>query len=38
LSYGKLLAQGSAEQIRSNPDVIEAYLGTPKELTHERHA
>ena len=38
LSYGKLLAQGSAEQIRNNPDVIEAYLGTPKELAHERHA
>jgi branched-chain amino acid transport system ATP-binding protein len=38
LSYGKLLAQGSAEQIRNNPDVIEAYLGSPKELAHERHA
>lgn len=38
LSYGKLLAQGSAEQIQNNPDVIEAYLGTPKELAHERHA
>jgi branched-chain amino acid transport system ATP-binding protein len=38
LSYGKLLAQGSAEQIRNNPDVIEAYLGTPKELAHDRHA
>ena len=38
LSYGQLLAQGSAEQIQNNPDVIEAYLGTPKELAHERHA
>ena len=38
LSYGKLLAEGSAEQIRNNPDVIEAYLGTPKELAHEHHA
>lgn len=31
LSYGKLLAQGNPEQIRKNPAVIEAYLGTPKE-------
>lgn len=31
LSYGKLLAQGHPEQIRNNPAVIEAYLGTPKE-------
>jgi branched-chain amino acid transport system ATP-binding protein len=31
LSYGKLLAQGNPEQIRNNPAVIEAYLGTPKE-------
>jgi branched-chain amino acid transport system ATP-binding protein len=38
LSYGQLLAQGTAEQIQNNPDVIEAYLGTPKELAHERHA
>jgi branched-chain amino acid transport system ATP-binding protein len=33
LSYGKVLAQGSAEEIRNNPAVIEAYLGTPQE-TH----
>ncbi len=31
LSYGKLLAQGNAEEIRTNPAVIEAYLGTPRE-------
>ncbi len=31
LCYGKLLAQGSAEQVRSNPEVIEAYLGRPKD-------
>ena len=31
LSYGKVLAQGSAEEIRNNPAVIEAYLGTPQE-------
>ena len=27
LSYGAVLAQGTAEQVRSNPKVIEAYLG-----------
>ena len=31
LSYGKLLAEGNPEQIRNNPAVIEAYLGTPQE-------
>ena len=31
LSYGKLLAEGSPEQIRNNPAVIEAYLGKPRE-------
>jgi branched-chain amino acid transport system ATP-binding protein len=35
LSYGKLLAEGNAEQIRSNPAVIEAYLGTPRKAEHE---
>jgi branched-chain amino acid transport system ATP-binding protein len=34
LSYGKLLAQGNAEQIRNNPAVIEAYLGKPREVQH----
>jgi branched-chain amino acid transport system ATP-binding protein len=34
LSYGKLLAQGNAEQIRNNPAVIEAYLGRPREVHH----
>lgn len=33
LSYGRLLAQGTAQEVRHNPAVIEAYLGTPKE-TH----
>lgn len=32
LSYGKLLAEGTAEQIRVNPEVIEAYLGRPREV------
>ena len=27
LSYGSVLAEGDAEAIRSNPQVIEAYLG-----------
>ena len=27
LDYGRLLAQGKAESIRNNPDVIRAYLG-----------
>jgi branched-chain amino acid transport system ATP-binding protein len=35
LSYGKLLAQGNAEQIRNNPAVIEAYLGRPREVHHD---
>lgn len=34
LSYGKLLAEGNPEQIRQNPAVIEAYLGTPREVHH----
>jgi branched-chain amino acid transport system ATP-binding protein len=32
LSYGKVLAEGNAEQIRNNPAVIEAYLGKPAEV------
>jgi branched-chain amino acid transport system ATP-binding protein len=30
LQYGRLLAQGSAQEISSNPDVIGAYLGRPE--------
>lgn len=33
LRYGSVLAQGNAEQIRNNPEVIEAYLGV--EVTEE---
>jgi len=31
LSYGSVLAQGTPQEIRTNPDVIAAYLGTPRE-------
>ncbi len=27
LDYGQIIAQGSPESIRNNPQVIEAYLG-----------
>jgi branched-chain amino acid transport system ATP-binding protein len=31
LRYGAVLAEGTPEQIRSNPAVIEAYLGAPQQ-------
>jgi len=30
LNFGELIAQGTPEQISSNKDVIEAYLGAEK--------
>ena len=34
LSYGQVLAEGTAEQIRANPAVIEAYLGQSFDADH----
>ena len=31
LDHGETLAQGSFEEVSSNPDVVEAYLGRPLE-------
>ena len=31
LNFGSLLAEGAPEAIRTNPEVVDAYLGTPIE-------
>ncbi|GJD53234.1 Sulfate/thiosulfate import ATP-binding protein CysA [Methylobacterium crusticola] len=33
LKYGAVLAQGTPDEIRRNPDVIDAYLGTDHQLS-----
>jgi branched-chain amino acid transport system ATP-binding protein len=34
LRYGAVLAQGTPEEVRRNPAVIEAYLGAEHALEH----
>ncbi len=38
LSYGGMLAEGTPDEIRANPKVIDAYLGTGDYGGHEPHA
>ena len=38
LSYGQVIAEGSPNQIATNPQVVTAYLGKPKEKEVAAHA
>ena len=31
LNFGRLLAEGAPHEIQNHPEVIEAYLGTPRD-------
>jgi len=37
LNQGRVLAQGTPEQIQKSPEVIKAYLGSPKEKQDADH-
>ena len=34
LNYGRVLAEGTPEEIQKNPEVIKAYLGTEAEAAN----